>query len=1017
MEDSEKAKMPVSASAPSSDHTHAVGADAALSALQKVELRDASHPIHWSWVKKWPIVIVYCLLQTFITLSTTTFVSAEFLVQEQYGGSTQVVALGQSMFIVGTAIGPAFLGPLSDIGGRKWVYVGSIALYAILNIGTALALNLPMLIIFQFLCGAAGSTALSNVAGTVADLFGDMDGAGQPMALFVASANIGPSIGSPVGEWIADNSKLGLPWIFWINVIIGGAFAIVMCFVPETLPRLVIKEAVEKHQSSDPAEVAIMEERIDVIKEMRFITSMALRIMVTEPIIIFLGIYNGFAYGLLFLYLDGVFDVFVDNNGLSYIDADLTYLNFVVGVSVMFAFIPVQTWLFKRDRKKHGHGRPEARFLTSLVTVWGFPISLLWFAFTCDGNTSFWSPVVAGAVLGFCDPLLYLGMLNYIADTYTNVAASAIAAFLIPSFLMAAGCCHIGIVMFNNLGAKWAMAVLGFISFGLVALVRIETLEKKIEELMRERDSTSPNNRSTDSEPASTAASASKQKSNDLLDVSIGTPVPGQDGDVIDRGILTLEHAGSLLGIFKTSMTHHFPFVILAPEVTAAELRHEKPVLFLSILSVAAFHDVHLQRKLGTVVKQGISHSMTTGKMVSFEMLQAVLVFVAWCQFHPKPRQYTQYLQLAISIVVDLRLDRAPMVTRKANVGSSQLEPDEVPKVPRERSCDEQRALAGVSKLLQKLNTFPYTDYLDQCCLALLHQRETPTDENLYYIIQLQRIIEGIEYGSLQQSPPETAAAFVHDAQLQLKSFQASLPRNSSCLLLMQYHTAELFLCQAAFFEKTMPLDATLHSELLVTGFSAAKSMVEFILSLPERAETVFNNSEWIQMSLALTVGARLSMASNYNLQQSLDLPDMIRRMYLRFGTLVTEQRDAEGNRDIFYSYEQRLRRIHQWFECASAGTQDGTLEPQAVISPPISTPYPQDASGLLTPSPRSMAPVPEINIIHSAGPAQDLPGGPSMWTNMPVLQPSSAEEQMADMFPELDHFFQGWDWSLPMNP
>ena len=33
-------------------------------------------------------------------------------------------------------------------------------------------------IIFQFLCGAAGSTALSNVAGTIADLFGDADNAG-----------------------------------------------------------------------------------------------------------------------------------------------------------------------------------------------------------------------------------------------------------------------------------------------------------------------------------------------------------------------------------------------------------------------------------------------------------------------------------------------------------------------------------------------------------------------------------------------------------------------------------------------------------------------------------------------------------------------------------------------------------------------------------------------------------------------------------------------------------------------
>ncbi|KAI2607438.1 MFS general substrate transporter [Hypoxylon fragiforme] len=445
------------------------GADAALSALQRVEFSSPSHPIHWGRVKKWSIVAVYCLLQIFVTLSSTTYVSAEYLVQEKHGGSTQVVALGQSMFIVGTAVGPAFLGPLSDIGGRKWIYVASIGVYALLNIGNALARNLPMLIIFQFLCGAAGSTALSNVAGTIADLFGDMDGAGQPMALFVMSANYGPSIGSPVGELIASNERLGLPWIFWINTIIGAAFAIIMCFVPETLPRVVISREARKSKSSDPTEIALLEEPVDILREMRFVTSMAFRIMLTEPIVTFLGIYNGFAYGLLFLYLDGVFDVFVVNNGLAYIDADLTYLNFVVSVTIMFAFVPVQTWFYTRDRKRNGGvGRPEARFLTSLVFVWGFPISLLWFAFTCDGSVSFWSPLIAGGVLGFCDPLLWLGMLNYIADSYTNVAASAIAAFLIPSFLIAAG-----IVMFRNMGARWAMATLGFISFGLVGLVYV----------------------------------------------------------------------------------------------------------------------------------------------------------------------------------------------------------------------------------------------------------------------------------------------------------------------------------------------------------------------------------------------------------------------------------------------------------------------------------------------------------------------------------------------------------------
>lgn len=94
-------------------------ADSTLAALQRVATADEHHPIHWSSLKKWNTVFWYCLLQAFVTLTTTTYVAAEFLVQEQFGGSTQVVALGQSMFIIGTAIGPAFLGPLSYV---SWIH-------------------------------------------------------------------------------------------------------------------------------------------------------------------------------------------------------------------------------------------------------------------------------------------------------------------------------------------------------------------------------------------------------------------------------------------------------------------------------------------------------------------------------------------------------------------------------------------------------------------------------------------------------------------------------------------------------------------------------------------------------------------------------------------------------------------------------------------------------------------------------------------------------------------------------
>ncbi|GMG25833.1 unnamed protein product [Ambrosiozyma monospora] len=467
------------------------------------------HPMHWNTWYRYFLVIVYCSLEVFVSMTSTTYVAAEILVEEKWNVKPQVATLGQSMFILGNAIGPAFMGPLSDISGRKWVYVFSTLLYVIFNFGTAYARNMPMMVIFMFLIGMWGSCSLCNVAGTVGDLFGVTDEASQALSLFIAGANVGPSIGSVIGEAIVENESLGLKWIFLINIIIGSFFMFALMFIPETLPSIVIRERQSVAGKKVPnvvirelkyflgyftgkkpewaqvtpggdagmdEENAVVVDKVDAVHELKFVLMMAFKMMVTEPIIIFLGLFNGFAYGLLFLYLDGIFDVFVFNNGLSYMAAQCTYLNFVVGVMIVIMLCPIQTWLFKRDRMKNGGiPRPEARFQLSLITVWFFPISMYWFAFTSDGNTSYWSPIIAGTFLGIGDPITWLAMVNFITDAYSEagLSGSAIAAFTIPSFAIAAALSHAGVAMFENMSTKWAFFILATISLCIVALTYI----------------------------------------------------------------------------------------------------------------------------------------------------------------------------------------------------------------------------------------------------------------------------------------------------------------------------------------------------------------------------------------------------------------------------------------------------------------------------------------------------------------------------------------------------------------
>jgi len=168
----------------------------------------------------------------------------------------------------------------------------------------------------MFLTGVVGSASIANVAGTIVDLFGDVDGNGQAMALFVFSAELGPGLGSPVGAWITTNPNMGYKWIFLVNVLIGAVFTFFLCFVPETLPRYAIANAAAK-KSTEKKDVVTLRQHIDITDELKFIFTMTFKILTQEPIVLCLGLYNGFAFGLMFLYLDGVFDVFMVNNHLS----------------------------------------------------------------------------------------------------------------------------------------------------------------------------------------------------------------------------------------------------------------------------------------------------------------------------------------------------------------------------------------------------------------------------------------------------------------------------------------------------------------------------------------------------------------------------------------------------------------------------------------------------------------------------------------------------------------------------
>lgn len=106
------------------------------------------------------------------------------------------------------------------------------------------------------------------------------------------------------------------------------------------------------------------------------------------------------------------------------------------------------------------------------------------------------------------------------------------------------------------------------------------------------------------------------------------------DGDapeeIINRHFLDVDTAERYLSTFKTKLTPHFPFVVVPPDVSFKQLRQEKPFLCLAILASASYENMPLQRALGDEVKKVVASRMVIGGEISFELLQGLLVFLAW---------------------------------------------------------------------------------------------------------------------------------------------------------------------------------------------------------------------------------------------------------------------------------------------------------------------------------------------------------------------------------------------------
>lgn len=441
---------------------------------------DPDNPRCWARWRKWYITCVVSMLNVVTCLCAGSISSGATQIAEEFGVSSEVTTLCLSMYVLGFAIGPVLLAPLSEYFGRQPVYIISWFILFIFQLPVALAPNIGTIIVCRLIGGFAGGAPLTNTGGTISDVWARNESGGA-MAVYGLSSTFGPPMALVISGYIGLN--LGWRWIFWVLMAITGAFWILIILtIPETRHSIILQRKVKRVRKQMQTEgLKSAESAHDVnagsrkgLHQLFAITlTRPIRFLFTEPITLFSAIYNGFVYGLVYLFNEAFPLVFGPGKGHGFNvgQQGLTFLGLAIGPVIAFCFYPLQErYYLRRVAENGGKGVPEARMWMARGGAMLLPISLFWFAWTSYRSVHWVVPIIASAFFGAGIYIVILSILNYVVDSYQTYSASALAGVILCRNLVGAGFPLFATQMYERLGYEWASSLLGFIAILLVPI-------------------------------------------------------------------------------------------------------------------------------------------------------------------------------------------------------------------------------------------------------------------------------------------------------------------------------------------------------------------------------------------------------------------------------------------------------------------------------------------------------------------------------------------------------------------
>ena len=185
------------------------------------------------------------------------------------------------------------------------------------------------------------------------------------------------------------------------------------------------------------------------------------KMILLSPINILISLASAFMNGLLFLLLTTFPVIFDQIYGFTPTELGLSFLGIGVGNIIGLAIFTLTSDRYIRYRASQGKLKPEDRLIHVILSGPLVAVGLFWYGWSAQAHTHWIVPIAGSSLIGMGNILFFTAIMGYLVDTFTEYAASAIAANTVLRSIGGTLLPLAGRRMYQVLGVGWGNTLLG----------------------------------------------------------------------------------------------------------------------------------------------------------------------------------------------------------------------------------------------------------------------------------------------------------------------------------------------------------------------------------------------------------------------------------------------------------------------------------------------------------------------------------------------------------------------------